>query len=572
MRACLEEYNETSAPDDKKKCMILSMDVKSLYPSLRIGPCMEAVRELVENSDIEVRNIEWWEVQKYVAVFYTPEEIEESGLRSVIPKRQKVSKVTLTMNCLSNSSAKVDHEKWAPCDNPNTEQKKKLLGMAIAMGVKIVMVNHTYSVGDKFYLQTEGGPIGLELTGAISRVFMNSWDKKYLKKVEESDLVMKMYTRYIDDSNQVTLVRDDYNSETHLKKLLEIANSIQEGIVMEADIVENHSDAKLPILDMKCWLDSQGTALYQHFEKPVSSKLVISSRSAHSKQCSRSVHVSEIERRISNTSKNLNWDEYVAPVLTDYMARMKAGGYDENYRKHVLLNGLAVADSKVRKAEAGEVPLNRPAGYRKIERRKEKKEKKKNWGTKGGYLAPIVVPATPNSELAKRLRKKCEQQKVVRFRIVERGGITLNNMLQNSNPTASKECGKEDCFMDNQPEGARKCHKSNVLYEWTCRVCGDTYTGETSRNFYARAKEHLEKSKKSENDDLDSFISNHQLQHHNGALPDFKVKVLKSFKDPLSRQVYEGIYIRRQSGASLNTKQDYYQPSSYRMNRDVNHG
>ena len=126
--------------------------------------------------------------------------------------------------------------------------------------------------------------------------------------------------------------------------------------------------------------------------------------------------------------------------------------------------------------------------------------------------------------------------------------------------------------MDNQPEGGRKCHKSNVLYEWTCRVCGDTYTGETSRNFYTRAKEHLEKSKKSENDHLDSFISNHQLQHHNGALPDFKVKVLKSFKDPLSRQVYEGIYIRRQSGASLNTKQDYYQPSSYRMNRDVNHG
>ena len=106
---------------------------------------------------------------------------------------------------------KEDHEKWFDCDNPNDEQKKKLLGMAIAMGVKIVMSNHTYSVGDKFYLQTEGGPIGLELTGAIARVFMNSWDKKYLKKVKENGLDMKMYTRYIDDSNQIPLISDDYN-------------------------------------------------------------------------------------------------------------------------------------------------------------------------------------------------------------------------------------------------------------------------------------------------------------------------------------------------------------------------
>ena len=77
---------------------------------------------------------------------------------------------------------------------------------------------------------------------------------------------------------------------------------------------------------------------------------------------------------------------------------------------------------------------------------------------------------------------------------------------------------------------------------------------------------------KAEKDALNSFISNHQSEHHNGDMPDFKVKVLKSFKDPLSRQVYEGIYIRRQDTASLNTKQDYYQASSYRMNREVNHG
>ena len=62
--------------------------------------------------------------------------------------------------------------------------------------------------------------------------------------------------------------------------------------------------------------------------------------------------------------------------------------------------------------------------------------------------------------------------------------------------------------------------KSSVLYEWTCRSCGDNYTGETSRNFYTRAKENLSKA---ESDGLNSFISTHQTQHHNGAEADFKV-------------------------------------------------
>ena len=80
------------------------------------------------------------------------------------------------------------------------------------------------------------------------------------------------------------------------------------------------------------------------------------------------------------------------------------------------------------------------------ERRKEKQQKKKNWATKGGFIAPIVVPATPNSELKNGLQEtadKCSDGKI-RFKIIERGGVTLKRMLQKSNPTSSGFCGKED--------------------------------------------------------------------------------------------------------------------------------
>ena len=74
----------------------------------------------------------------------------------------------------------------------------------------------------------------------------------------------------------------------------------------------------------------------------MASKLVISERSAHPKSGKRSVHIAEIVRRLMNTSRELDWDQYVVPILSEYMARMKAAGYNQDYRQHVLQNALSV--------------------------------------------------------------------------------------------------------------------------------------------------------------------------------------------------------------------------------------
>ena len=64
------------------------MDVKALYPSMKWREIVESVRELVEKSDLKVENVNWREATKYIAVMYTPEEIEEEGLTAVIPTRE----------------------------------------------------------------------------------------------------------------------------------------------------------------------------------------------------------------------------------------------------------------------------------------------------------------------------------------------------------------------------------------------------------------------------------------------------------------------------------------------------
>merc|ERR1711911_335560 len=81
-----------------------------------------------------------------------------------------------------------------------------MIGITIANGIKACMENHTYKVGDKIYLQKEGGPIGLELTGAASRAFMWRWDKMYLEKAQRAGIEIKKYERYVDDSNQIVVI------------------------------------------------------------------------------------------------------------------------------------------------------------------------------------------------------------------------------------------------------------------------------------------------------------------------------------------------------------------------------
>ena len=84
---------------------------------------------------------------------------------------------------------------------------------------------------------------------------------------------------------------------------------------------------------MEVWLNEDGLAVYRDYEKPMANRQIIEEQSALSAGCKQAVHVNEVVRRILNTSSRLEWSEYVAPTVTDYMVRMKIAGYDEFYRK-----------------------------------------------------------------------------------------------------------------------------------------------------------------------------------------------------------------------------------------------
>jgi hypothetical protein len=577
------------------------MDVKALYPSMEWDAIVAAVKEMILKSKMKVDNVDWREVAKYIAVEIPSEEIEKEGLSLVIPKKKGRPGRKRTINFLQN---KKNDSKWTVARKPGARQKQKMLALVISHGVLKVMSNHTYTVGDDHFLQSRGGAIGAELTGAVSRPFMWRWDNLYLDKVREAGMKMKVYERYVDDSNQiaetppigarydnfsrrvVTDVNPDHRSDDArtAEVLKQIANDVMDGIAMEEDYPSKNENRKLAILDMTVWLDISSHLVYQHYEKPTASKRVLSEQSGQSTACKKSVHVRELVRRLLNTSSKLDWDSMTAPILTEYMGRMLVAGYDEGYRRSCLGHALRIYDSMVLDDIEGKRPIHRPRDWNREERRIDKKNKKYTWSTKGGYIAPILVPATPNSELVHLLQKVAEEEAIpgLKFKVLETGGVTVKHKIQKSNPLASPGCIDNNCLACKRGRGeGGPCRKSNVGYQMECILCDDaaaqnnnqdcrtTYIGETSRNIYSRGKEHMYKYNSA---NPDSFMWKHQQEVHDCLQAAFNTRVTGSFRDCLTRQVAEGVAIRRCKTAVLNSKSEWHQPSLWKVRSELEQG
>ena len=166
---------------------------------------------------------------------------------------------------------------------------------------------------------------------------------------------------------------------------------------------------------------------------------------------------------------------------------------------------------------------------------------------------------------------EAESEPGLRFNVVEKGGRTVKRTVQKSNPTATGGCPSGDCLACRGERGrGGPCRKSNVLYEISCNQCPDdrksVYLGETARNLYTRGREH---DRNYGRQTTESFMQEHQTERHAGTEADFQASVKCSFKDCLSRQVSEGVHIRRCKHEVLNTKAEWHQPALWKVRNEL---
>ena len=99
---------------------------------------------------------------------------------------------------------------------------------------------------------------------------------------------------------------------------------------------------------------------------------------------------------------------------------------------------------------------------------------------------------TPGGQMAKLMRQKEAQNKQgrkIRFKIIEIGGVTLDQKLRRSDPLSGGKCGRPRCFPCMGEKGVN-CWREGVTYSLWCEQCGEKvacYKGETGRNSYTQS-------------------------------------------------------------------------------------
>ena len=371
----------------------------------------------------------------------------------------------------------------------------------------------TFQSNNKNLQQTKKGIIGLDLMRALAKLYMIDWTAKFKEKLiqiqKNSDtdlnlkLILEAYSIYVDDQssiqkptpigakfdpkeNKIVINKEQAEKDQHMKNdrrtanvMVDIANSIDPSIKMEASVPSDFSNNKMPLLNSQVWIENDtinGPQIrYEHYEKSMASQLEIQNASATPDQIKRATLVQGGTTRLLNTSLELGKDKQ-KEVLRNYMKKLQTSGYDLMYRLTILKSILKGWQKILEKSETGERPLHRPREFEKDKRMTEKSEKKLNWykGKHNQFESVMMVPATPMGELKQMIQEKATNANL-KVKVVEKAGLKLSAYLKKYEKSSNnKRCKEKDCMIcttTTKTNSKSKCRTPNILYKITCKEC-----------------------------------------------------------------------------------------------------
>ena len=210
-----------------------------------------------------------------------------------------------------------------------------------------------------------------------------------------------------------------------MKVLNEIANSIHPMIELTSDIPSNHTDGKLPVLDLKVKLGLKNQIDFEFYEKKTKNSRVILASSALPWLQKETILVNEAVRRLRNTTPQLG-SETQNFHLNVFMVKLKNSGYSANFRAKIIRKAKTIYSKQLENDREGTKPLYR-SRKQILEDRIKKKHSKKSWWKTGkqNFNTVLFVPPTPGGILAKKMRERQAQlskNSKLKIKVVEQGG------------------------------------------------------------------------------------------------------------------------------------------------------
>lgn len=583
MLNAIEQFNGRKISGD---LALFSLDVTALYPSLHLEKVRRIVYELIVESELSFRNISMTVAKKLLWFVTTQEQREEAGVQHL------TSNWIVTRGGrrpgLSGFFSEGDGT-WSHHVGHMTEnEEKRVLALAVSGVMAKVMSQHPVTCGGDMFKQREGGAIGLNLTGVVAKSTMIWVDRELVERLHQLNLDCWLNKTYVDDKTLVTqnvqpgtrymggvaAYNDEWSNDDRAESrdqitaefVRQVASDILPGIKFTMDSPSMNSDNKLPVLDLKMWLErsESGNVKIRHtfFEKTMTSPYVIHKLSAMAWGVKRATIVNEVKRRMYNMDGGHSWAERVE-VLNRFCVKLLTSGYSNMDIYSLIKSGVGAWEKMIERNKEGICPLYRSREYKESMRWRNKIMKKSNWSRSDSVM--FIPLSSKLREVATESIAKSGE----RIKVVERGGVSLKCLLQKSDPFSEPNCSDNGCPVCRVTVGGQKncqkggCTTSNVGYVVTCLDCQEggkeaRYEGESSRAFRIRVAEHLRDVRlKNEN----SGIYRHARDQHAGECPNLRFQVRKCFRDPLTRQVNEGVRISLADDDNLmNTKQEWVPP------------
>ena len=563
----LAEFEIANNGEIKMEYVVGSLDVEALYPSLDVTLCAKVVGNMLYESNIQIDNLTVKEITLYLKYNSCDEDIDE--MKQYLPSRKsKIGRPPIFVCSGSDKDESVRYKPWVfPEDTVDGQVVRRLFCNAVEILISKTMSLHDFKFDQKIYRQIRGGSIGLDLTGVVATIFMCYWDKKLKQQLEENEINVILYKRYVDDID--IIVKDnnyeEKNEERTMKNIQQYANSIETSIKTTIDYSSNYEDNKLPVLDLKVWIgyttSGEVKILHEHYMKNVSSRMLIHANSGHPMDMKKSILVNEVVRILRNCSSLLKWEDII-PHIEYFVKRMQFSGYEKALRHEIISKALKVQDRNISKYDREGVRYI-PSRNSYNERRKNRKEKRKNWFSKDGKHETVMfVEATENSELKYKVQAAAKRNKI-KVKVLEKSGISMKSILQKSDPFDKIDCQRRECVMCNSTDVITEvdCRSRGCVYEMVCSLCKDKlknekYRGQTGRSMYERMKGHFQDW--NGKDDTSALLK-HANDNHNGS--DFPIEidvVARCFGKPTCRLITESVLIDDMDPAeSMNRKEEW---------------
>ena len=252
---------------------------------------------------------------------------------------------------------------YSPIRKPTKIEERRMVGKAVEILIISCMKNHVYKFNNKIRIQSEGGPIGLGLTGEIGDCFMIKWDKKFLQKCKSIGINITMYSRFKDDIfisasslekgtklvDEQLVIDDDkkrededkWDDDITMEVVRQVAELVNPMLKFTVDVPSHHDNRKIAVLDLEIKVnkEKENRIDYEFFEKPNKNPKILLAESAINAASKRTILTQECLRRIRNTKIELG-DEVRNIHLNRFMLKMKNSGYNENYRVQILNSSL----------------------------------------------------------------------------------------------------------------------------------------------------------------------------------------------------------------------------------------